>query len=166
MARITVREARLGDGEALTRIHGNMAAYYADLAPNHFRTPVLDGFAEELDVEMESTDHTTLHLVAEVDGEVVGALVARLLPPEDGAERQIAPDLGETRLRIDYVATDAAHRRHGVGSRLVEGAETWGRDSGATVAETWTYHRSPLSMPFWEQRMGYEERSVNLRKPL
>jgi ribosomal protein S18 acetylase RimI-like enzyme len=100
-----------------------MAAYYADLAPHDFQMPMLEGFAEELDAEAARTDDTTLHLVAEVDGEVVGALVARLLPPEDGAERQIAPDLGETRLRIDYVATDDAHRRHGVGTRLVETAE-------------------------------------------
>jgi len=166
MARITVRARRPGDGEALTRIHRDMAAYYADLAPHDFQMPMLEGFAEELDAEAARTDDTTLHLVAEVDGEVVGALVARLLPPEDGAERQIAPDLGETRLRIDYVATDDAHRRHGVGTRLVETAEAWGRDGGATAAETWTYHRSPLSVPFWEQRMGYNERSVNLRKRL
>lgn len=163
---MTVRAARLGDGEALTRIHRDMAAYYADLAPHHFQTPTLDGFAEELDAEAGSTDDATLHLVAEVDGEVVGALVARLLPPEEGAARQIETDLGQTRLRIDYLATAEAHRRHGVGTRLVEAAEAWGRDGGATVAEAWTYQCSPLSVPFWEQRMGYEERSVHLLKRL
>ena len=36
----------------------------------------------------------------------------------------------------------------------------------ATVSETWTYPDSPLSVPFWEERMGYEERSMNLRKSL
>jgi hypothetical protein len=30
----------------------------------------------------------------------------------------------------------------------------------------WTYGASPLSLPFWKQRMGYEPRSVQLRKRL
>jgi len=163
---MTVRKARLGDGEALARIHRDMAAYYTNLAPHHFQMPTLDGLAHELDAELGNPDNSTLNLVAELDGEVVGALAARILAPEEGAERQIAPDLGETRLRIDYLATAEAHRRHGVGTRLVPAAEAWGRDSGATIAETWTYHDSPLSVPFWERRMGYEERSVNLRRRL
>jgi GNAT superfamily N-acetyltransferase len=143
-----------------------MAAYYAALAPEHFHEPALDGFAEELDAELGAADAGVLRLVAEVGGEVAGALAARVLAPADGAEREISPDLTHTRVRIDYVAVDEAHRRHGVGARLVEAAEAWGRDAGATVAETWTYHRSPLSLPFWERGMGYEERSVNLRKVL
>jgi hypothetical protein len=53
-----------------------------------------------------------------------------------------------------------------VGTRLVEAAEEWGRSAGARIAETSTYYRSPLSLPFWEPRMGYEEESVNLRKLL
>jgi GNAT superfamily N-acetyltransferase len=163
---MTVRRSRPGDGEAIARIHRDMTAYYTDLAPHHFQMPMLDGFAHEVDAELGNPDDRVLHLVAELNGEVVGALVARLLTPDEGAERQIAPDLGETRLRIDYLATDEAHRRHGVGTRLVQAAEAWGRDGGATVVETWTYHRSPLSVPFWEQRMGYEKRSVNLRKRL
>jgi hypothetical protein len=34
------------------------------------------------------------------------------------------------------------------------------------VAVTDTYLDSPLSIPFWERRMGYRRRSVNLVKPL
>ena len=72
MGPIEVRPARAGDGAALQRLHGEMAAYYTAL---------------------------------------------------------ITPDLGATRLQIDYQA-------------------------------------SPLSMPFWTERSGYEVRSVNLRKVL
>ena len=36
----------------------------------------------------------------------------------------------------------------------------------AVVAEATTYRASPLSFPFWTRRMGYAERSVNLRKRL
>jgi len=166
MKLIVVRNARQGDGKALARIHAEVARYYLELAPDYFQIPTLEEFAEELDAKARGTDSTTLKLVAEIDGEVVGALLARLLPPEDEAARQTSRDPGETRLRIDYLATSAASRRQGVGGHLVEAAEAWGRNAGATVAETWTYHRSPLSVPFWEERMGYEGRSVYLRKPL
>jgi GNAT superfamily N-acetyltransferase len=163
---ITVRDARPGDGAALARIHGQMATYYAALAPGHFRLPDLAGFAEEIDAAVASPDPDARHLVAEADGEVAGALVARVLAREPGAAREIASDLACTRLRIDYLAVDERHRRAGVGARLVEDAEEWGRDRGATVAETWTYRASPLALPFWQAGMGYEERSVNLHKPL
>jgi GNAT superfamily N-acetyltransferase len=165
MKPIVVREARPGDGDALARIHAEVARYYLELAPDYFEIPALEGFAEQLDAVARGTDSTRLRLVAEIDGEVVGALLARLLPPE-AAGRQTSRDPGEARLRIDYLATASASRRQGAGARLVEAAEAWGRNAGATVAETWTYHRSPLSAPFWEERMGYEGRSVYLRKPL
>jgi GNAT superfamily N-acetyltransferase len=166
MTPITVREARPGDGTALSRIHRDMALYYAALAPGHCQVPMLDGFADELDAQVDRSDGSTLHLVAETDDEVVGALVARLLRPEAGALREITADLGYTRLKIDYVATDETHRREGVATRLVSAAENWGRAAGATIAETSTYSRSPLSLPFWENLMGYETRTANLRKPL
>jgi GNAT superfamily N-acetyltransferase len=143
-----------------------MGAYYVSVAPHHFQRPRLEGLAEILDAETQKKDETTIHLVAEVEGRVIAALSAQLVPAEDGAAYQITPDSGHIRLRVDYVATAEPYRRSGAGRRLVEAAEDWGREHGATVSETWTYHDGPLSMPFWTRRMGYEPRSVNLRKPL
>ncbi len=164
MEPITVRQAQRGDEDPLARIHAEVARYYLDLAPDYFQ--VLERFAEQLATEAPAIDSTTLHLVAEAEGQVVGALVARLLPPEDAAKREITPELGAMSLRVEYLAVAAASRRQGVGTRLVEAAEAWGRAAGATIAETTTYHGSPLSVPFWGERMSYEELSVNLRKPL
>jgi|tagenome__1003787_1003787.scaffolds.fasta_scaffold19641006_1 GNAT superfamily N-acetyltransferase len=166
MGRVETRAARPGDGRALERIHGEMSAYYAELEPRHFRRPVLEGLAAQLDAELAELPDTEVVLVAEDDGDVVGTLTARLLPAQDGAEREISRDRGQARVRIDYLATAEAHRRRGVATRLVEAAEAWARSRGATVAETWTYHESPLSMPFWTERASYEVRSVNLRKAL
>ncbi len=164
MEPINVRDARPGDEEALARIHAEVARYYLDLAPDYFQ--VLERFAEELMPEAPATESATLHLVAEAEGQVVGALVARLLPPADAAKREITPELGATSLRIEYLAVAAASRRKGVGTHLVEAAEAWGRAAGATISETTTYQGSSLSVPFWGERMSYEELSVNLRKPL
>ncbi|MGZ4287316.1 MAG: hypothetical protein ACXVHB_23875, partial [Solirubrobacteraceae bacterium] len=72
MKPITVREAQRGDKEALARIHAEVARYYLDLAPNYFQ--VLERFAEQLASQTPAIDSATLHLVAEAEGQVVGAL--------------------------------------------------------------------------------------------
>ena len=48
----------------------------------------------------------------------------------------------------------------------MEAAEERGRAQGATVALTDTNIRSDLSLPFYENRMGYERRAAILRKTL
>jgi GNAT superfamily N-acetyltransferase len=50
----------------------------------------------------------------------------------------------------------AAYRRRGVGTRLLEAVEAWGRANGATLISLDTFIESPLSVPFYEQRMGYQ----------
>lgn len=143
-----------------------MGAYYADHAPHHFRPPNLDGMAAELDRELRGAPEHVLALVAEVEGEVAGALWAVLVDTADDAAREIDADAACRRVRIEYVVTSAARRRQGIAGRLVEAAEAWGRANGALIAEATTYRPSPLSFPFWTRRMGYDERSVTLRKRL
>ncbi len=162
---IEIRRARKSDAAALVRIHADMGAYYAELAPELFHDPDLQGFELVLEDEI-GDDLLALQLVAEVDGEVVGSLDARLLLPPAEAQFAFTRDLFAPRLRIEYLATAAAHRRTGVGSALVEAAEAWGREQGATVAELTTYQDSPLAYPFWTERAGYAPRSMNLRKEL
>jgi GNAT superfamily N-acetyltransferase len=142
---MNVRRAEPGDGAALARLHGEAGAAYAALSPAELRPDVDD----------------LLQLVADLDGEVVGALAARIVPPAEG---DIQPDAAHTRLRIDYLITAGAHQGRGYAARLVETAEAWGRERGATVAEAWTEPGSPV--PFWKGRLAYAERSVNVRKPL
>jgi GNAT superfamily N-acetyltransferase len=164
VATISVRAARHGDGEGVARIHRENAAYYADLAPDLFRLPDdegLAGFGEPDDV-----DEAELRLVAEVDGEVAGYLEARLEPPLETARFQSQTDLGQTRLFINYAGTHRRHWRRGIASRLAEAAEAWGRRHGASVVLCDTWIDSPVSMPFWKDRMGYRPRGVIFRKPL
>jgi GNAT superfamily N-acetyltransferase len=143
MEEISVRDALPADAEGLARVHADVARYYDERGPHYF-------------------DEGELRLVAEVEGEVVGALAARLLEPV-GADRRGDE---ETRLRIDYLATAAECRRTGIGTRLVQAAESWGRGVGATIAETTAFRGSALSIPFWEDRMGYDELPMTLVKRL
>jgi GNAT superfamily N-acetyltransferase len=143
-----------------------MGAYYAELAPEHFQRPDVDGLAAELDRELREPSDNVLALVAEAEAKVVGGLWAAMTHTPEDAARQIDAGIPGHRVRIDYVVTSAAQRRQGIAAQLVEAAEAWGRANGALIAEATTYRASPLSFPFWTRRMGYDERSVNLRKRL
>ncbi len=97
---------------------------------------------------------------------MAGYLEASLQEPLETARFQSQRDLGETRLFINYVGTADAHKRMGVATRLVEAAEERGRSRGAVASVCDTYVESTLSVPFWEQRMGYTRRAIIFRKPL
>lgn len=45
-------------------------------------------------------------------------------------------------------------------------AEEWARDNDAMIISPDTYLHSPLSVPFYEQRMGYRRRLIVFRKDL
>jgi GNAT superfamily N-acetyltransferase len=165
-AGITVRNARAGDGPALARIHLANNAYHRELAPELFRKVEEDSLAEFMDPEPDSNTDTSLALVAELDGEVAGYLEAQLQPPLETAQFQGSSEHAETKLFINFVGTEPRFWRRGVAGSLVEAAEEWGRGRGATVALCDTWIGSPVSMPFWEERMGYERRSVRFRKVL
>jgi GNAT superfamily N-acetyltransferase len=162
---VRVRSPRRDDVASLVRIHREFGTYYTALAPDDFQVPDEDGLAEYIASELDGGEDT-LAFVAEADGEVVGVLWARVERPHPDARHQVIPIVGETRLHIDYVATTEDHRRRGVGARLVAAAEEWGRERGASVALTDTYADSPLSVPFWQERMGFRTRSLHLVKPL
>jgi GNAT superfamily N-acetyltransferase len=164
-ATVHLRPPNAGDVETLARLHREFAAYYLELAPDDFRMPDEDGLHAFIEGELDG-GADSFELVAELDGAVVGAVWARIESPHPDARHQVLPTIGETRLQIDYLVTGEAHRREGIGTKLVDAAEAWGRERGATVALTSTFAASPLSIPFWQERMGYRTRSVNLVKPL
>jgi len=164
---ITVRGFQPGDGVGISQISLDNGAYYARIAPEHFKQPNEEGLAEfiEDDSEWRQTEEN-LALVADIDGEVAGYLEASLQAPMETARWQSQRDLGEPRLLINYVGTADAHKRMGVATRLVEAAEEWGRARGAVAAVCDTYIESLVSVPFWEERMGYARRAIIFRKPL
>jgi GNAT superfamily N-acetyltransferase len=162
-----VRAATAEDAGGIAALSRQNAAYYATIAPERFKVPDRDGFVEFIRDDAEWRERSdTIALVAEADGEVAGYLEASLQPPLESARWQSQRDLAQTRLFINFVGTADAHKRQGVATRLVEAAEEWGRSQGASVVICDTFIASPLSMPFWEQRMGYERQSVIFRKPL
>ncbi len=163
---MNVREAIPGDGAGIARIHRENSAYYVSLAPALFRVPDEDGLDDFADPGPNDNTPTTILTVADLDGEIVGYLYAELVSPDESARFQAGSDLSEVRLFIQALGVSEKHWRRGIATALVEAAESWGADRGATVALCDTWPESPVSMPFWEQRMGYNRRSVRLRKRL
>jgi GNAT superfamily N-acetyltransferase len=56
--------------------------------------------------------------------------------------------------------------RRGVGTKLMRAAEEWGKDCGATLVCLDTWVDSPVSVPFYEEGLGYSRRQVGFRKRL
>jgi GNAT superfamily N-acetyltransferase len=163
---IAVRAPQPGDGSGMARVWLNAAAYYADLEPGYFQVPAGEGLAESFEAAFGTVGEDALMLVAELDGQVAGWLTARIERPAPGAARQMVREPGWTRLFIDALLVDRAVWREGAGTALLTAAEAWGRDRGAEVARLDTYAGSPVSVPFYEQRMGYQRRSIVFQKPL
>jgi GNAT superfamily N-acetyltransferase len=125
-----------------------------------------DGLVEFAEPGPNDNSSTSLFIVAEVDDEIVGHLYAQVIAPEGSDRFESISDLRETRLFIQALSVLQSHWRQGVATALVAAAEAWGRDRGATVALCDTWIGSPVSLPFWEERMKYEGRSLRLRKRL
>ena len=163
---MTVRPARPGDGVGITRAWLSAAAYYADLDPGYFQVPDVEGLADGLDSQLVHQGDDAIHLVAELDGQVIGWLWAKIEPPGPNAAAQLTRDLGWTRLEVASLMVDRGHWRSGAGTALLEAAEAWGRARGAQVAHLDTYVHSPVSVPFYEEHMGYQRRAIVFQKRL
>jgi GNAT superfamily N-acetyltransferase len=167
METLVVRPARPSDAADLARNWIDVAQHYAQLDADAFRVPATDGLVEwfeELLRRPRSED--AVWLVAEVDGRVVGDVSAHLEQPAEDADRQSLRDLGRVRMYVNALGVADAYRRRGVGARLMGAVEEWGRGKGAVRSVLTTYHASPLSVPFYEQGMGYERRSIVFEKRL
>jgi GNAT superfamily N-acetyltransferase len=160
-----VRRATRDDAHALAELSIESSAYYARIAPEIFAEGEREGFAEWIAAEWDDGPGT-LALVAEVDGVIAGYVEAVVQEPEPWRRFFGNRDYRERRLFVSAVLTAEAHRRRGVATVLVEKAEDWGRERGATVALLDTWADSPVSVPFWERRMGYRRRSIVFRKKL
>ena len=164
MAGIVVRPTRSSDAGRLAVIWLDAAEYYAGLDPDAFRLPSRE------DVERVPADGAVvsdqLSVVAEIDGAVAGFADAHLEPPAEYAGAQFARELTETRAVVDALVVERRYWRRGAGGALLGAVEDWARSSGAALVCLDTYVNSPVSVPFYEEGMGYRRRSINLRKRL
>ena len=167
MEPIFIRAARASGAVDLARNWIEVAQHYVELDPQTFRVPSTDGLVEFLEESLKRPRSEDLvWFVAEVDGQVIGEVSARPERPAEDAERQLLRYLGEVRIYVDALGVAQAHRRRGVGTRLMRAVERWARERGAVCVMLDTYAASPLSVPFYERGMGYRRRSIVFEKRL
>ena len=167
---VLIRDARVGDGEGMTTCWLDFGQYYATISPEHFRVPDAEGQAAEFDAaaarRIRQANADKCMIVAETDSRVVGFIGAKVAQPMDTAPRQGMREASQVRVEITVLAVAAAYRRRGIGTRLMEVAETWARGRGAVLATVDTYVGSCLSVPFYLNRMRYDIHSLRFLKRL
>ncbi|HJP65765.1 MAG TPA: GNAT family N-acetyltransferase [Actinomycetota bacterium] len=164
---VTVRPAEPGDGEEMARIWVETGRYYAGLNADLFQIPSEEGLAQDFEAEAASVDesHGAL-LVAELDGRLTGYIGVRLVDPVQSPATQLVRYVGEAHTVVDLLVVEPASWRQGVGGLLLHSAEAWGKERGATLVRLETYVDSPVSVPFYEKRMGYQRRALIFEKQL
>lgn len=165
---VVVRPMRAGDVVGRARLWRESGRFFASINPDTAQEPDPGGLVawiEEVYAKL-ADDPAVLALIADVDGEVGGALTARLLRAHPSAARQVQSDFGRCRVHIDALSVAESHRRSGVGTALMTAAEQWAVEQGAEVITLETDLNNATSMPFYEHRMGYTPREVIFRKVL
>jgi GNAT superfamily N-acetyltransferase len=166
VTKLIVRDAAREDAQALAEALLEWGRQYTELDPSAFRVPEAEGLAAMFEEQLiAEPDDDALWLVAVRADRLVGYIQAQLWPPSE-AEQQIMRDASDTILKIDALFVTDRERRAGVGAALMEAAESWGSERGATRAVVISYAHSPTAVPFYEGKMRYERTTIGFSKPL
>lgn len=166
---IEIRSARPGDGPACARVWLDIGRFFIGVDPTLFRLPEDDGLVdwfEDVIASLTGSGDDALYLVALVGGEIVGGLSATLHEPIDFSDRQLQADLSVRRLHVDSLGVLTAHRRTGVGTRLMAAAQEWGRSRGAAVVLLEASAADPRSTSFYSDRLGFAAPTIVFRKAI
>lgn len=162
-----IRQARAGDGAGCARAWSDAGRYIHQIDPEFGQIPDSVGLAGWFEAACAARrPPEDLWLVADRGGEVAGFVQAVVVPPDAHAHWQLRADLASARLVVDVLVVAEEQRRRGVGSALMSAVEEAGRSRGAAVLILDTNLRSYLSVPFYEDRLGYQRQAVVFRKQL
>jgi ribosomal protein S18 acetylase RimI-like enzyme len=155
----TIRGATESDAPALGRLGGLLLRTHYEFDRQRFMAPGDDpesGYASFLRWQMQEDDVAIF--VAEQDGQVVGYVYA-------GLEPQSWKELREAAGFIHDVIVDAAGRRTGVASSLVEAAAQWLKARGAPRVLQWTASPNEAAQRLFE-RLGFRRTMIEMTREL
>lgn len=162
-ATITIRPAVSADADGITRAFLESAEYHASLDPERYSVPTVETISARYREGRQHPPHAAgkaITLVAELNGEIVGFIDARLEPSSDAMHREIVY------CHIADVAVNHRYQNQGIGKRLLRAAEDWGCRQGAEFASL-EYHTANIRAgEFYQQRMGYRTASITAIKRL
>lgn len=160
---LRIRPATPEDAAGITRVFMESAHYHADLEPERYWVPAIETVTaryREVGRHASNPDAGTITLVAELHGQVVGFVDARLDRSADLMHRDL------TYCHIAEIAVGADHQNEGVGGRLLTAAEDWGRRRGAQLASLDFLAANTSAGAFYQRRMGYRVVAHMAIKPL
>ncbi|MFI0482722.1 GNAT family N-acetyltransferase [Actinomadura sp. 9N215] len=164
MIDLRIRPPKAGDGAGAAVAWCDFAEFYQELAPDSFQSPRRDGLEAWLEDKLLTGDDDAFVRVADLGGEAVGFVAARFMPPHEDAERLLVRELALTRVFVNALAVQRDHWRSGAGTELMAAVEQWARARDAHLVTLDTYAASPVSVPFYEHRMGYRRHGIVFAK--
>jgi GNAT superfamily N-acetyltransferase len=154
---ITIRPAVSRDADGIARTFCESAEYHAGLDPERYAVPAIEAISARYREGRQHPPHAAaraITLVAEVSGEIVGFVDARLEQSPDPMHREM------TYCHIVEIAVTYRRRNQGIGGRLLRAAEDWGRGQGAEFASLEYLAANVRAGSFYQQRMGYRLASM------
>lgn len=161
MEGVVIRPASTEDIEALCRLYGEFHEFHVRIVPDRLRSLEGSGNNSELISSLKKimgSDESAI-FVAEVEGKTTG--LAEVYLREDKANPAVVSHR-YGHLQSLLVTDDL--RKQGTGKKLVDAAETWAKEKGATEMrlDIWEFPEGPLR--FYE-KLGYRTlRRTLLRK--
>lgn len=158
---IRIRPAVPEDADAITHTFLESAEYHASLDPERYWIPSAEMIAERYrQGQQHPHDAVGITLVATVGAEVVGFVDVRLEQSMDVMHQEM------TYCFIADIAVSLLHQNHGIGERLMQAAEEWGRGQGAQFASLQYLAANTRAGEFYQRRMGYRVAAIMAIKRL
>jgi ribosomal protein S18 acetylase RimI-like enzyme len=154
-----IRRAIESDAAALGRLGGLLLRTHYEFDRQRFMAPGDDpesGYASFLRWQMQEEDVAIF--VAEQDGQVAGYVYA-------GLEPQSWKELRDAAGFIHDVIVDAAGRRSGMATALVEAAAQWLKQRGAPRVLLWTASPNEGAQRLFE-RLGFRRTMIEMTREL
>ena len=160
---ITIRPAVSEDADGIARTFLQSAEYHTRLEPERYLPPAVEAISARY---REGRQHLPdaaaegITLVAELSGEIVGFIDARLERSPDAMHREIIY------CHVAEIGVSGRHQNQGIGGRLLRAAEDWGRRQGAEFACLEYHVANTRASAFYQQHMGYRVASITAIKRL
>ena len=162
-AALTIRPAASEDADGIARTFLESAEHHARLDPERYWIPAAETISaryREGRQHPPDADGGGITLVAELSGEIVGFIDARLDQSPDAMHREMIY------CHVAEIAVSYRHRNQGIGGRLLQAAEEWGRRQGATFASLEYHVANTRAGDFYRRRMGYSTAAITAIKRL
>jgi GNAT superfamily N-acetyltransferase len=161
-AAITIRRGVSEDAHGITRTFLESAEHHAGLDSELYLVPATETIVARY---REGRQHPpdsygkNVTLVAELSGEIVGFVDARLYQPLDAMHREM------TYCLVSEIAVKRRYQKQGIGGKLLRAAEDWGREQQAKFAVL-EYHSANARAGAFYGRMRYRAASITAIKRL